>query len=257
MLDIDSVDLHYKSKSGPIPALSNVSLKVERDAFVSVIGPSGCGKTTLLKIVSRVLKVTRGSVRIDGDPIEKIDLTGRLSYVFQRPLLLPWRSALANVLLPLEILHGRLGEEHRERGRRMLKLTGLEQFANAAPHELSGGMQQRVSLARALVIEPQILLMDEPFSALDEITREVMQEELLRIWQQTRNTILFITHNIEEAVLLSDRVVVLSKRPGTVLDSLDVDIPRPRGESIREHPRYREIVKELRELLRHPEGVSV
>lgn len=258
LIDLENVSLHYRTKAGVVQALSEVSMSVSHNEFVSVIGPSGCGKTTLLKIISKVLRVSSGNVRINGIPLGRVDLTGKLSHVFQRPLLLPWRSALKNVLLPLEVTHSRLREEDIDRAKRMLILTGLESFEGMAPHELSGGMQQRVSLARALVIEPEILLMDEPFAAIDEITRETMQGELLRIWQNTRNTILFITHNIEEAVLLADRVVVLSARPGTVVKTLDVDLPRPRSEGVREAPRFREMVKALRNLLRIPGGgVSV
>lgn len=257
VIDLENVSLQYSTKAGVVEALSGVSMNVSRNEFLSVIGPSGCGKTTLLKIISKVLRVSSGSVRINGTPLDKVDLTGELSYVFQRPLLLPWRSALKNVLLPLELVHGGLKEEHIDRAKRMLDLTGLASFEDMAPHHLSGGMQQRVSLARALALEPKILLMDEPLAALDEITRESMQGELLRIWYQTRNTILFITHNIEEAVLLSDRVVVLSSRPGTVVKTLTVDLPRPRSEDIREAPEFRKLVKELRSLLRIPGGESV
>jgi NitT/TauT family transport system ATP-binding protein len=254
VISLRQVSLQYRTKSGPLQAIDEVSLEVERNDFVSVIGPSGCGKTTLLKIVSRVLRPGSGIVELDGIPIEKVDLTGKLSYVFQSPLLLPWRSALKNVLLPLEVLDKKVGPEHVRKAKEMLTLTGLERFMDSHPHELSGGMQQRVSLARALVVHPKILLMDEPFGALDEITREMMQEELLRIWERTRNTILFITHNIHEAVLLSDRVVVLSQRPGTVIETIDIDLARPRDEAVRGDPRFHELVAHLRELLRERTG---
>jgi len=253
----DGVSLDYLTKAGRLPALTDVSLTVEPNAFVSVIGPSGCGKSTLLKLVSGVLRPTSGRVLIDGRPLEQLDLTGRFGYVFQRPLLLPWRNALENVLLPAEIVHKRVRESHRARARAVLELVGLSDFAKAAPHELSGGMQQRVALARALSIEPEILLMDEPFSALDEITREAMQAQLLEIWQQTRTTVLFVTHHIEEAVLLSERVVVLSQRPGRVLRVIDIDLPRPRDPSDREDPRFRAIVRELRGMLVQPAADAI
>jgi len=247
----DRVTFRYQTKKGPLEALRDVSFTVEPNAFVSVIGPSGCGKSTLLKLVSGVLRRSAGEVLIDGQPIERLDLTGRFGYVFQRPLLLPWRSALENVLLPAEIVHKRVRDIHRARAREFLDLVGLSEFEHAAPHELSGGMQQRVALARALAMEPSILLMDEPFSALDEITREAMQAELLQIWQQTRTTVLFVTHHIEEAVLLSERIVVLSRRPGTVRRTVEIDLPRPRDAADREDPRFRKIVGELRGLLIH------
>lgn len=254
LLQVRDVGVTYFSEKGAVEALSGVSLDVSENSFVSVIGPSGCGKSTFLKVVSKVLRPTTGSLHVWGVDLTEADLTGALSYVFQRPLLLPWRTALGNVLLPLEVLHdGANRAEHEEKARDVLQLTGLDDFRDKLPHELSGGMQQRVSLARALVVEPKLLLMDEPFGALDEITREAMQEELLRIWERTRNTILFITHNIQEAVLLSDQVVVMSKRPGRVLKIENIEFDRPRDESLRDASRYHEMVHDIRELLR-PEG---
>jgi NitT/TauT family transport system ATP-binding protein len=247
------VGLHYKTRSGTVQALRDLSMSVPRNAFVSVIGPSGCGKTTLLKVISRVLAVSSGSIYLDGKPLDQVDLAGRLSFVFQRPLLLPWRSALKNVVLPLEFLHKRVRTADVEKARAALALVGLSEFQDKAPYELSVGMQQRVSLARALVVEPELLLMDEPFSAADEITRETLQSELLQLWQKTHSTILFVTHSIQEAVLLSDQVVVLSQRPGSVIRLMDVDFPRPRDLSIRQDPSYYQMVEELRGLLRDPE----
>lgn len=249
-IEMERVSLNYRTKAGIVHALDEVSLTVKAHSFVSVIGPSGCGKTTLLKIVSRVLSPSSGRVLMDGVDVKKADLSGRLSYVFQKPLLLPWRTALENVLLPLEVVHGRPSKAHVESARNMLELTGLDGFADKMPHELSGGMQQRVSLARALVIEPMVLLMDEPFSALDEITREAMQEELLRVWQTTRNSILFITHNIPEAILLSDEIVVMSGRPGSIVRTLHVNLDRPRDAAVRSSIEFRKMIDELRELLR-------
>ena len=200
---IEDLSLQYRTKGGTVSALEGVSIDIAPRSFVSVVGPSGCGKTTLLKVLSGVLKATSGKVYIDNTPIERTDLSGKVGYVFQRPLLLPWRTALENVLLTTEIarkdmpLAARMAE-----ARNWLALTGLSDFEDRLPHELSGGMQQRVSLSRALAFRPPILMMDEPFAALDEITRKSMQEELLRLWSVTESTVIFITHSISEAVLL-------------------------------------------------------
>jgi NitT/TauT family transport system ATP-binding protein len=180
----------------------------------------------------------------------QVDLAGRLSFVFQKPLLLPWRTALQNVLLPLEILKGKLQQDERRLAREALELTGLGGFAESYPWQLSGGMQQRVSLARALVIQPELLLMDEPFSALDEITREGLQAQLLGIWERAKSATLFITHNVEEAVLLSDWVTVMSGRPGAVIRTVAVDLPRPRTLDVRREVRHMELVEEVRQALR-------
>lgn len=254
VLGFHGVDVEYKTEAGRVPALRNLSMTIHHNEFVTAIGPSGCGKSTLLKVASRVLSPTRGTVTALGASIEEADLEGQLGYVFQKPLLLPWRTALGNVLFPLEIMHGRTSTAHEQQARSTLRVTGLEGFEDARPHQLSGGMQQRVSLARALVIQPQLFLMDEPFAALDEITRESMQEELLRIWQADRTTILFITHNIEEAVLLSDRVVVLSGRPGTVVHEETIPLQRPRGDEVRRAPEFIDTVQKLRAMLRTSTG---
>jgi NitT/TauT family transport system ATP-binding protein len=220
-------------------------------SFVSIVGPSGCGKTTLLKVLSGVLKATSGQVLFDGAPIEKTNLSGKVGYVFQRPLLLPWRTALDNVLLTTEIARKEtpFGERVAE-ARNWLSLTGLSGFENRLPHELSGGMQQRVSLSRALAFRPQILMMDEPFAALDEITREAMQEELLRLWSITESTVLFITHSISEAVLLSERVVVMTARPGRVDEIIDIRFSGLRDEELRGRADFTELVQHIRHKLR-------
>jgi NitT/TauT family transport system ATP-binding protein len=205
----------------------------------------------LLKVLSGVLRATKGRVLLDGLAIEEADLSGKVGYVFQRPLLLPWRTALENVLLTTEIARKDLSTKERiAEARRWLALTGLSGFEDRLPHELSGGMQQRVSLSRALAFQPPILMMDEPFAALDEITREAMQEELLRLWNMTKSTVIFVTHSISEAVLLSERVVVMTARPGRVDEIIDVPFPRPRGEELRGSHRFTELVQHVRHKLR-------
>jgi NitT/TauT family transport system ATP-binding protein len=246
---IDDVSQQFAAgrRQAPTQALEAISLDVHEDEFVTLVGRSGCGKSTLLRIVAGLLKPTAGRVEIDG-----IAVTGPrpdVSVVFQRPALLPWRSVIENVLLPVEIL----GLDKREYGRRahdLLELVGLQNFARGAPWELSGGMQQRVALCRALVTNPRILLMDEPFAALDALTREDLSLELQRLWTEYRKTILFVTHSIEEAVLLADRVVVMSPRPGRLMKIVGVDLPRPRslGESRRSEELHRRSA-ELHELL--------
>jgi NitT/TauT family transport system ATP-binding protein len=257
VISMNGVCLSYRGSSGnAIEALQDISFDVPAHSVVSVVGPSGCGKTTLLKLVSRVFSPTKGQLQLEGVPIQRANLAGRLSYVFQKPLLLPWRSALANVLMPLEIVAGKIGPQEIQRARDALHLTGLKGFEESYPSQLSGGMQQRVSLARALVIEPEVLLMDEPFSALDEITRETLQSELLRIWQSAKSAALFITHNVDEAVLLSDKVIILSSRPGRIIRQIEIDLARPRDIEVRRSSRYRDLVDEVRTSLRHDEQAA-
>jgi NitT/TauT family transport system ATP-binding protein len=237
-----------------VTALQGISLAVAPRSFVSVVGPSGCGKTTLLKLVSGLLRPSSGRVLIDGQPLDAAGLAGQFGFVFQRPLLLPWRTTLDNVALSAEIVQKtRPRRDRLAEARRWLEIVGLAGFEDRHPHELSGGMQQRVSLCRALAFHPRILLMDEPFAALDEITREAMQDQLLKIWTHIENTILFITHSISEAVLLSERVVILTARPGRVQEILDIPFPRPRSEALRGDPRFTEIVQYIRGKLRATE----
>ena len=210
----------------PVRALDEITLDVQADEFVTLVGRSGCGKSTLLRIVAGLLQPSQGTVRVDGAPVSRPRRD--VSLMFQRPALLPWRSVLENVLLPAEI-HGLDRRASRRRAIELLELVGLEQFAERPPRELSGGMQQRVALCRALLPDPRILLMDEPFAALDALTREDLSLELQRIWEQHRKTIVFVTHSIEEAVLLADRVVVLTPRPGRITKVVPVDLPRPRS----------------------------
>ena len=227
MIEFESVSRSFRSRDGDeILALKDLSLSISRNEFVTLVGPSGCGKSTLLRIVAGLILSTRGVARIDGQAIrEPRDETG---IVFQSPTLLPWASVLDNVLFPLRMM-GRMSADSGERARALIRLVGLEGFEHKSPRELSGGMQQRVAICRALIHEPQVLLMDEPFGALDALTREEMTLELLRIWEARPKTIVFVTHSIPEAVLLADRVVVMSARPGRIKTIARVPIARPRN----------------------------
>ncbi len=237
----------------PMTALTGIDLEIGRGEFVSLIGPSGCGKSTLLRVIGDLTPPTAGSVTINGKPAHKARLDRDYGMVFQSPVLFEWRSVEDNVRLPLELAGGSRSEREA-RVREMLALVELADFARHHPYQLSGGMQQRVAIARALSFSPAILLMDEPFGALDEMTRERMNSEVLRIWAQTGITVVFVTHSIPEAVFLSSRVVVMSARPGRVTNVIEVDLPRPRGVETRENRRYFELVTEVREALRGSEG---
>jgi NitT/TauT family transport system ATP-binding protein len=215
---------------GELHALQAIDLSVARGEFISVVGPSGCGKTTFLRIVAGLEPATAGEVVLDGRTVRGPG--GDRGFVFQSDSLLPWRTVFANAIIGREIA-GRVGRAERQRTMELLKLVGLEGFENYHPRQLSGGMRQRVNLARALAIDPEILLMDEPFSSLDAQTREIMQTELLRIWEQGRKTVLFVTHQIDEAVFLSDRVLVFARRPGRLLESVAIALPRPRALAIK------------------------
>jgi NitT/TauT family transport system ATP-binding protein len=215
---------------GELEALRSLDLEVERGGFVSVVGPSGCGKTTFLRIVAGLEPATAGEVLLDGRLVRGPG--GDRGFVFQTDNLLPWRTVLANAMIGPEVA-GRSGEGERRRTLDLLKLVGLEGFERYYPRQLSGGMRQRVNLARALAIDPQILLMDEPFSALDAQTREIMQTELMRIWEEGRKTVLFVTHQIDEAVFLADRVLVFARRPGRLQETVRIELPRPRSLAIK------------------------
>jgi NitT/TauT family transport system ATP-binding protein len=222
-----------------IQALRDVSLEVAAGEFISLVGASGCGKTTLLRIVDGLMAPSSGQVRIDGRAVRGPGPDR--GFVFQQDALLPWRTVLDNVIFGLEV-QGSSKAAARQRADEFLRLVGLASFTHHYPHELSGGMRQRANLARALCIDPDVLLMDEPFAALDAQTRELMQAELLRIWRANRKTVLFVTHQIDEAVYLADRVVVMTSRPGQIKAILDVDIPRPRDLGVKRTPRFLELV---------------
>jgi len=230
-LVVENACLRY----GPLDVLSNLSLSVGSAEIVSIVGPSGCGKTTLLRCVGGLNQLNEGAIRIDGQRVEKP--LPIVSMVFQHFGLFPWKTVFANVAYGLR-LAGVSKAEIAQRVPRYIKLVGLAGFKQAYPYQLSGGMQQRCGLARALAIEPRVLLMDEPFAAVDAQTREILQFELLRIWQMRPTTMVFVTHSIEEAVLMGDRVVVLKGRPATVFETIEVDLPHPRTRATLAHPRF-------------------
>ncbi|MEE8449549.1 MAG: ABC transporter ATP-binding protein [Thermodesulfobacteriota bacterium] len=224
-IKVNDLSKTYKVKKGKVKALEEVSFSVPKGAFVSIVGPSGCGKSTLIKILSGVVPRSGGQVLIGGRSVEGPQRD--IGIVFQSPVLPPWRSVLNNVLLPIEVLRLDI-VRYRARALELLKLVGLKGFEHSYPRELSGGMQQRASICRALIHDPELLMMDEPFGALDALTREQMGLELLSIWEKTEKTVLFITHSIEEAVFLSDEVIVMTPRPGRVIRAVEIELSRPR-----------------------------
>ncbi len=224
-------------------AVERAAFTVEGNEFVSIVGPSGCGKSTLLRMVAGLIPPSAGRITVGGrvvsGPIADVGM------VFQSPVLLPWRTTLANILFVAEV-GGKKASAHRHRALELVKLAGLRGFEDAYPHELSGGMQQRAAICRALLLNPPLILMDEPFGALDVMTRERMAFELQKIWAASKNTVLFVTHSITEAVLLSDTIVVMTPRPGRIQDIVKVDLPRPRESSVLEHPRFIELSARVR-----------
>jgi len=249
VIDIADLSLTFETNDGPVHALSNVSLGVEKGDFISLIGPSGCGKTTLLRVIADLEHPTDGSISIHGMTPEEARLKRAYGYVFQAPALYPWRTIGKNIALPLEIL-GYSNEERAERVRKGLDLVNLTGFENKFPWQLSGGMQQRASIARALSFDPELLLMDEPFGALDEIVRDKLNEQLLRLWEKTQKTVVFVTHSIPEAVFLSTKIVVMSPRPGKIHDIIECNFPRDRTLDIRETPEFLDVANRVRQGLR-------
>ncbi|MCD8005250.1 MAG: ABC transporter ATP-binding protein [Oscillospiraceae bacterium] len=245
VITLQNVGMTYQTETGGVQALTDVTLDILPMEFISLLGPSGCGKTTLLRIIAGLLENTAGTVSIGGMTQQQARQAHRLGMVFQSATLYDWRTVLKNVTLPLEIM-GLPRSEQRRRAEEMLELVGLAQFQNSYPYELSGGMQQRVSIARALATDSHILLMDEPFSALDEFTREKLHDDLLAISRKRKMTIVFVTHNISESVYLSDRVVVMSPHPGRVSAVIPIDLPRPRTAQMRSMPRYYELIAQIR-----------
>ena len=248
-IDVRNVSLTFETADGKVDALSNVSLQVADGEFVSFIGPSGCGKTTILRVIADLQQPTAGTLLVNGMTAEQARLARRYGYVFQAPALFPWRTIEKNLKLPLEVM-GFSDSEQRQRAARYLALVNLTGFERKFPWQLSGGMQQRVSIARALSFDPALLLMDEPFGALDEIVRDHLNEQLLQLWDKTGKTVLFVTHSIPEAVFLSSKIVVMSPRPGRIIDIIDCDFPRDRTLEIRETPEFLKIAQRVRVGLR-------
>jgi NitT/TauT family transport system ATP-binding protein len=244
-LEARAVSKRFSTSGGDVVALENVDLAAPRSSFVSIIGPSGCGKSTLLRAFADLLEPTAGTLHINGRSVEAARRDREFAVVFQSPNLLPWRSVLRNVTLPLKVM-GIAKAQRDETAREMLGMVGLAGAEQLLPWQLSGGMQQRVSLARALSMDPSVLLMDEPFGALDEITRDRLNLEIMRIWRQLSMTALFITHSIAEAVFLSTEVVVMAARPGRVTARIPIDLPQPRSVETREDPRYFDYVTQVR-----------
>jgi NitT/TauT family transport system ATP-binding protein len=250
---ISGLDKTFGNAGSETVALSDINLNIQPGEFLSLIGPSGCGKSTLLRVIGDLTRPTAGTVEVNGKPAARARTDRDYGMVFQAPVLFDWRTIEANVGLPLEIID--MPKDRRARRiADMLALVELSDFARHHPWQLSGGMQQRAAIARALAFEPHLLLMDEPFGALDEMTRERMNTELLRIWEQTGTTIVFVTHSIPEAVFLSSRVVVMSARPGRITKVIDVDLPRPRSDATRESDRYFELITDVRESLKLGHG---
>jgi NitT/TauT family transport system ATP-binding protein len=249
VVDAKHISLTFETADGKVDALSDVSLQIAEGEFVSFIGPSGCGKTTMLRVVADLQQPSSGALLVNGLSAEQARLARAYGYVFQAPALFPWRTIEKNLKLPLEIM-GYSEAEQQQRAERYMALVNLTGFERKFPWQLSGGMQQRVSIARALSFDPTLLLMDEPFGALDEIVRDHLNEQLLQLWNSTGKTVLFVTHSIPEAVFLSTRIVVMSPRPGRIIDVIDCNFPADRSLEIRETPEFLKIAQRVRTGLR-------
>jgi NitT/TauT family transport system ATP-binding protein len=243
LVEFENVEKIYRSKRGDVTALYGINTYIGEAEFLSVLGPSGCGKSTLLRCLAGLERPSGGDIRAGGESV--VGPPQNLGVVFQRDILLEWRTVIQNVLLPVEAKRLRV-QEWRERAMRMLDLLGLRNFENRYPYELSGGMRQRVAICRALLMNPNLLLMDEPFGALDAMTRDELNLELQRVWMEDAKTVFFVTHSIAEAVFLGDRVVVMSPSPGRILQTIKIDLPRPRDLSIRETPEFGAYTREIR-----------
>ncbi|MBM4420678.1 MAG: ABC transporter ATP-binding protein [Chloroflexi bacterium] len=247
---MDKVSKRFDLRTGSVEALREASVTIAEHEFVTLIGPSGCGKSTLLRIIGGLIEPTSGTIQIRGNSPSEAQRAKDMGFVFQSPALLPWRTVVGNIELPFE-LNRAAAAKRLCSTEEILELVGLASFAKAHPYQLSGGMQQRVAIARALIFDPSLMLMDEPFGALDEITRDGMRYELLRIWSQSKKTVLFVTHSIPEAIVLSDRVIVMSPRPGEIREVIDIKLPRPRNEEIESSAEFVRYADHLRKLLRH------
>ena len=245
---LDRVSLRFQSERREVQALSDISLSIAEGEFVALLGPTGCGKSSLLRLVSDLLAPTAGTIAVRGEPAAAARHLNQFGFVFQEPALLSWRTALGNVQLPLEVV-GYPPDKRIARCMELLDSVGLLKFKDAYPHELSGGMKQRVAMVRALAWNPPILLMDEPFSALDELTRGQLQDDLLQLWNRERKTVLFVTHNISEAIYLADRIVVMSPHPGRIKTILSPDLPRPRTDEMHETQDFLKWIRMAREAL--------
>ncbi|MEO0542710.1 MAG: ABC transporter ATP-binding protein [Pseudomonadota bacterium] len=246
VISASSLDLTFETNDGPVHALSDINLDVQKGEFVSLIGPSGCGKTTLLRVIADLEKPTGGTITVEGTTPENARLNRAYGYVFQASALFPWRTIADNVALPLEVM-GLTKAEQQKRITENLKLVDLEGFEKKFPWQLSGGMQQRASIARALAVQPDMLLMDEPFGALDEIVRDHLNVQLLKLWKETGKSIVFVTHSIPEAVYLSTKIVVMSPRPGRIHEIIDCDLGEDRPLEVRETPEFLKIAQRVRD----------
>jgi NitT/TauT family transport system ATP-binding protein len=247
-IEIRGLSLTFQTTDAPVVALTDIDLTVRHGEFVSFIGPSGCGKTTLMRAIADLATPTAGHIAVNGVSPEEARIKRAYGYVFQAPALYAWRNVVRNIMLPLEIM-GFTAQERKARAAKYLAMVGLEGFERKFPWQLSGGMQQRVSIARALAFEPDLLLMDEPFGALDEITRDHLNDQLLKLWLHTQKTVIFVTHSISEAVFLSDRIVVMSPRPGRILEIIDNTLPRERALAVRETTQFLDVAQRVRRAL--------